>query len=139
MNIDDKPAIKVIERAAEELKKIKEMKAPEWSRFVKTGVAKERPPVNRDWWYTRTASVLRRLYKVKAPIGVSKLRKKYSSRKNRGFKPERVYRGSGKIIRSMLQQLEKINFIEQKKVKGRKGRILTKKGRSFLDKVAKNV
>ncbi len=137
MGIYDIQVNELIKKASEELKKIDVMKAPEWSRFVKTGTSKERPPVDRDWWYARSASVLRKLYIYNSPIGVSKLRKKYGGKKNLGHKPERTYKGSGKIIRTIFQQLEKAGFVKQLDKKGRKGRILTTKGKSFLDKLGK--
>ncbi|MBN2112236.1 40S ribosomal protein S19, partial [Candidatus Woesearchaeota archaeon] len=70
-SIFDVDQTELIEQAAEELKKMPEIKAPEWALFVKTGVSKERPPVRNDWWYVRVASVLRRIY-LKGPVGVSK-------------------------------------------------------------------
>ena len=70
----------LINKAAEELKK--QIKEPEWAKFVKTGVAKDRPPAETDWWYKRAASILRSVY-LKGPIGTNKLRHKYSSKKNR--------------------------------------------------------
>lgn len=127
---------KLIEKAALELKKL--IKAPEWSQFVKTGVSKERPPVDRDWWYHRAASILRTVY-IRGPVGTNKLRVKYGSKKNRGVKPEKFYPGSGKIIRTILQQLEKIELIKSVEKSKHKGRIITPKGKSFLDKLAKNV
>lgn len=127
---------KLIEKAAEALKKIEQVKMPDWAFFVKTGPAKEKQPVNKDWWYFRAASILRKLY-VQGPIGVSKLRKKYGSKKNRGHKPERFYKGSGKMIRVILQQLEKAGFVKFVEKGVHKGRILTPKGKSFLDKLAK--
>ena len=127
-----------IENVSEELKKIEIVKAPEWSEFVKTGVHKERPPEEKDWWYSRLASVLRKIY-VLGPIGVNKLRRKYGGRKHRGTRPMRTYKGSGKIIRVALQQLEKSGFIKQVVKKGRKGRILTPKGTSFLDNIANKI
>ena len=78
-NIYDVPQDELTEKAAEELKKIPEIKPPEWAKFVKTGAAKERAPMRKDWWYTRTASVLKKLY-MQGPVGVSKLRKKYGSK-----------------------------------------------------------
>ena len=53
----DADAQELIEKAAEELKKIPEIKPPEWAAFAKTGMHKERPPAKNDWWYLRTASV----------------------------------------------------------------------------------
>ena len=125
----------LIKEAAEELKKIPEIKPPEWIGFVKTGRHKERVPANSDWWHTRAAAVLRSVYKL-GPIGVSKLRTKYGGKKRRGHKKAHTYRGSGNIIRKCLQQLEKAGFIKQTIIKGRKGRIITPKGTSFLDKIA---
>ena len=92
------------EEMAEEFKKGGKNTPPSWHSFVKTGAGKERPPVSNDWWYIRTASVLRRVALL-GPIGVSKLRVHYGNNKNRGHKPEKFYRGSGNILRKILQQL----------------------------------
>ena len=78
---------KFIEICKEELKKIKEIKPPEWSRFAKTGVHKKFPPQQDDWWYIRSASILRRIY-LDGPVGVARLRTYYGGRKERGHKPE---------------------------------------------------
>ena len=106
---------------------------PEWTKFVKTGAGKERTPSREDWYYVRAASVLRKVY-LKGPIGVAKLRVKYGNKKNRGHKPEKFYRGSGKIIRSILQQLEKANLLKDKKEGVHKGRIIAPLGISLVDK-----
>jgi small subunit ribosomal protein S19e len=136
MKINDLPSGQVIEKTANALKKIPEMQPPEWSQFVKTGVHKERPPVDENWWYVRSASILKKISRL-GPIGVNKLRKKYGGKKNRGHKPEKRFDASGNIIRKILQQLEKANFIEQTSKGVHKGRILTPKGKSFLDKSSK--
>ena len=133
VNIYDVNRQKLIEEASKELKK--SVKVPEWSKFVKTGHFKERPPVNTDWWYLRTASVLTKIYKL-GPIGVSKLRTLYGSKKNKGSKPEHRYRASGKIIRTVLQQLQELGYIKYEDKTKRKGRKITPKGKSFLDKIA---
>lgn len=125
----------LIERAAQELKKIAEIKPPEWARFVKTGAHKERPPVNQDWWYIRTAAILRSVYKL-GPVGVSKLRTKYGGKKRRGYKPPEFRKGSGNIIRKILQQLEEAKLIKKVDKGVHKGRIITPKGKSLLDKTA---
>jgi len=126
----------LIEKTAEKLKQIEQVNPPEWSNFVKTGTSRERPPIKDDWWYSRTASILRKL-DILGPIGTNKLKRKYGGRKNRGHKPEKFFKGSGKIIRTILGQLEKAGLAEQKETKGHKGRSLTKKGKSFLDTVTK--
>tara|TARA_Y100000034_G_scaffold22546_2_gene26001 strand:+ start:7761 stop:8459 length:699 start_codon:yes stop_codon:yes gene_type:complete len=133
-NIYDVDPNKLIEKAALELKNLG-LKKPIWTDFVKTGMHKERPPVDNDWWYIRLAAVLRSVYKL-GPIGTSKLTRKYGGRKNRGHKPDKVFKGSGSIIRKALQQLEQSGFVIKAEKGVHKGRIATPKGRSFLDKIA---
>ena len=122
-------------KLAQALKGIKEFKAPEWAEFIKSGPAKERPIDDPDFWYKRAASILRQIYK-KDIVGVNRLRTKYGSKKNRGYKPEEFRRSSGKIIRTILQQAESAGFVEKVKEK-RSGRKLTTKGKEFLEDVAK--
>ena len=122
-------------KLAEALKQIPEFKAPEWSLYVKTGVAKKRPPVEEDFWYKRAASILRQAY-IKKIIGVNRLKTRYGSKYNRGMKPEKFKKASGKIIRVILQQAEAAGFLEKYNQPGkRSGRILTLKGKEFLDNI----
>lgn len=125
----------LIKRLAEHLKSVEEIKPPQWALFVKTGVHKERPPAQKDWWWIRSASLLRKAY-LNNGIGVSRLRRVYGGRKNRGHKPEHKYKASGSVIRKSLQQLEAAGFL--KKEKG-KGRAVTSKGQSLLSKVSKEI
>ena len=118
---------------AEALKKIPEIKAPDWSFFVKSGVSKQRVPEDPEFWYIRTASILRQLY-INGVVGVERLRTRYGGRKNRGVRPARFRKSSGKIIRTILQQAEKAGLVETIKDK-QFGRRLTKKGREFLDSI----
>ncbi|MBU1975342.1 MAG: 30S ribosomal protein S19e [Nanoarchaeota archaeon] len=120
----------ITENAAKKLKSL--LEKPEWANFVKTGMHKERPPEHEDWWYLRAASILRRINTL-GPIGVSKLRAKYGGKKNRGVKKEHTYRGSGKIIRTLVQDLEKKGFVEKAKAPAT-GRIITVKGKEILFK-----
>ena len=138
VSIYDVDPNELIDKASEELKKVNDVNPPEWAIFVKTGMHKERPPSNRDWWYTRSASILRTIYKL-GPIGVSKLRTKYGGKKRRGYKPEHFYKGSGNIARKVLQQLEKAGLVKRAEKSVHKGRIITGKGKSFLDKIATQI
>jgi small subunit ribosomal protein S19e len=131
----DVPANELIDKLAEELKKIKEIKAPSWTVFVKTGMSKERPPVREDWWYVRAAAVLRTVRRL-GPVGVAKLRTKYGGKKNRGHMTEHSYNGSGNIIRKVLQQLDAAGLTKKVGDGVKKGRIITPKGISLIDKVA---
>ena len=134
----DVEPIELIEKTAEELKKIEAIKPPIWASFVKTGMHKERPPARDDWWYIRAAAILRAVRKS-GPVGVQKLRTKYGGKKGRGHKPEHFYRGSGNIIRKILQQLEKAELIKKGEKGVHKGRVVTPKGISMLDKVADSI
>lgn len=133
MSVKDVDSRELIISTAEELKKTEGVTPPVWAPFVKTGSHKERVPDNADWWYIRAAALLRRVAIQNA--GVSRLRKAYGGRKNRGYKPEKKVVASGNIIRKILQQLEAAKFVK----KGKKGRQITAAGQKFLDKVAKNL
>jgi small subunit ribosomal protein S19e len=125
----------LVNQAAGELKKQKLVEPLDWSKFVKTGRAKERQPDSQDWWYARSAAILRSVAKL-GPVGTEKLRTKYGSKKDRGHQPEKFFKASGSIIRKILQQLEKAELIKQTEKGVHKGRVLTPKGQSFLDKLA---
>ncbi len=128
----------LIEKTALELKKIPELKPPVWANYVKTGVNKERPPIRNNFWYIRAAAILRSVYLL-GPVGVSKLRTKYGSKRNRGYKPDKIYKSSGSIIRKILQGLEKAGFLTEEKKGIHKGRKITKKGKEFLDNISKQI
>lgn len=132
----DVPINDLIEKVAENLKKLNEIKPPIWADFVKTGRHKERRPVRTDWWFTRTAAVMLSVARL-GPVGVSKLRMKYGGKKNRGVASEHQYRGSGNIIRKALQQLEKAGLVKETQKGVHKGRVLTPKGISFIAKATK--
>jgi small subunit ribosomal protein S19e len=134
-SIYDVATDELLTKVAEKLKKIPEIKPPTWAVFVKTGMHKVRPPVNREWWYMRTAAVLRSIYKL-GPVGVSKLRTKYGGKKRNGHAPPHFAKGSGNIIRKAMQQLQKADLIKYVEKGIHKGRIVTPKGKSLLDKTA---
>ena len=124
-----------IDRLAKYLKEnVKEIEPPEWAMYVKTGSHKERIPSDQDWWYKRCASLLRKLY-IHGPTGVEKFRTVYGGRKDLGLKREHFRKAGGKIIRLALQQLEKAGLVQ---IVPGKGRSLTPKGRSLLDKLSRD-
>ena len=125
----------LIQEMAEDLKNFKDIIPPTWAPFVKTGVHKELPPEGPDWWYVRSAAVLRKIY-LKGPMGVRKIQSEYGGRKNRGAKEEQFRRGSGSISRKILQQLEKAALVIQTD-KG--GRQITARGMAFVDEVARRI
>ena len=133
-SINETAPEKAINALAGELKKLKEISAPEWAKFVKTGNHRMRPPTNPDWWHIRAASVLKNIYNH-GPVGVSKMRSRYGGRKNMGRKPHRFTKASGNILRKITQQLETAGLV-QKSQSTKKGRIISPKGQSLLDKTA---
>lgn len=118
--------------AADKLKELEHVQPPVWASFVKTGIHKERAPTQEDWWYIRSAAILRKVA-LQGPIGTSKLRVHFGGRKNRGHKPDAFRKGSGSIIRNAMQQLEAAGLVKQVDVQGHKGRVVTPKGESLLD------
>ncbi|HLD39348.1 MAG TPA: 30S ribosomal protein S19e [archaeon] len=106
---------------------------PEWARFVKTGVSRERQPEHQDWYYARSASILRKIY-LDGPVGTERLRTYYGGLHRRGHKPAHFAPGGGKIIRTILQQLESAGYVKKEK----KGRSVTPVGQKFVDSCAKN-
>lgn len=120
-----------VEEYAAHLKKMGLLDVPDYVDFVKTGVAKELAPFDPDWFYMRAASVARQVYMTNN-LGVRQLTKKHGGRHRRGSRPNVSSKGSGSVDRRALQALEKLGFIETTK----KGRIITSKGRSDLDRVA---
>jgi len=137
MIMRDVPIQKLIEKLSEELKKNESIKPPDWSKYVKTGVSEERPPLQKDWWFLRSAAVLRKIY-INGPVGVQRLRTAFGGRRRRGHKGAHHKKAGGKILRLIIQQLEKSGYI-QKVDKPKKGRIVTSKGQGLLNKVSKEI
>ncbi len=128
----------LIESVSKELQNVESVEAPAWAAFCKTGAHAERPPAREDWWYMRSASILRKVY-LKGPIGVAKLKHLYGGKKNRGHKPEEFREGSGNIARKILQQLEKAGYLKQEAKGVHKGRVLTPAGKKVLQKAAEDL
>lgn len=128
----DVPPAPLIEALSGKLRERPSITPPAWAPFVKTGVHREKAPVQRDWWHPRVAAVLRKVY-LEGPIGVERLRGAYGGARDRGAAPDRAKKGSGSIIREALQQLEKEKLVEN--VKG-VGRRVTPQGRALVDAAA---
>jgi small subunit ribosomal protein S19e len=131
----DAPAKELIDMVAKKLQNDKSIVPPEGVSYARTGADKENPPEDKNWWYARCASILRKIY-INSGIGVEHLRAEYGGKRDRGSKPYKARSGSGSITRRTLQQLEKAGLVT--KIRG-KGRVLTSKGRSFLDNTSHEV
>lgn len=132
----DIPAYKLIEKLAKHLKdNVSEIEPPPWASLVKTGMHVQRPPQDPEWWYTRCASLLRKVY-VHGPIGVERLRAEYGGRKDYGVRPEHAAKSSGAIVRLGLQQLQAAGFLESFENQGRR---VTREGNKLLEEISEEV
>lgn len=126
----------LIESIAEKLKEYPEISPPEGSEFWKTAFFKELAPHDTEnFWYIRCASILRKVKKY-GPIGVNKLRKFYGGRNRRGPGLNHSAKGSGKIIRVALQQLENAKLID---TNDKEGRTTSPEGTSLLERTAYSI
>lgn len=126
------PPNMLIEELAKYLKEnFGEIKPPEWAFYAKTGPTRERVPDDPDWWYKRCAALLRKIY-LYGPVGIERLRTAYGGRTKNTVKRKHFKKGGGSSIRKPLQQLEAAGLV----TKTPKGRVLTDKGRSVVDRVA---
>ena len=132
--IFDVPADDLISKLSEQLKKDKKINPPEWASYVKTGTHAEKIPQNRDWWYTRCASLVRKVY-LHGPIGISDLKSYYGGRKRIGYNLDHHKDAGGAIIRNALQQLEASGYVEKKS----KGRSISSEGMKRVDRLATEI
>merc|ERR1719491_1774993 len=130
--VKDVEADRFIAAFAQHLKRQGRFEIPKWADYVKTGKFKELPPQDPDWLYVRTASMVRKVY-IRGGSGVGAFRKVYGGQHRRGTCTNVYAKGSGKIARYCLQQLEEMGLVEQDESGGRK---ITKEGQRELDTVA---
>jgi small subunit ribosomal protein S19e len=132
----DVPADALIEAVAAEIDD--EIEEPDWAAYTKTGVGRELPPEQEDFWSIRAASLLRKVA-VDGPLGVGRLREAYGDSKQGSTRyrtrPDTKSEASGKVIRTILQQLEEAGYV----VNQSGGRSLSGEGRALLDRVAGEV
>jgi small subunit ribosomal protein S19e len=127
----DVPSARLIAALAVQMKSLSSVQEPDWAPWVKTGSHAERPPANADWWFTRAASLLRKLY-LHGPVGLSDLERAYGGSKALHYAPKHHRDAGGSSIRRILKQLEQAELV----AKTPKGRVLSPKGRALLDKAS---
>jgi len=133
------PAV-FLPQLATELRNRQAVAPPPWATFVKTGVHKQRAPVQTDWWYLRSASVLRKIY-LKGHVGIARLSAEYGGKRDRGSAPYHTRTGSRAILREIVHQLEKSGLVQPYKTRGRRvspagEKLLTTVSRDVLEKLA---
>lgn len=134
VSVHDVPSGKLISALAVQMKGLPGMEQPDWSHWVKTGSHAERPPTNGDWWFTRAASLMRKVY-LHGPVGLSDLERAYGGTKALHYYPKHHRDAGGSSIRKILKQLEQAELV----AKTSKGRVLSPKGRAMIDKVSKDI
>jgi small subunit ribosomal protein S19e len=135
VTVYDVPAEKLILKTAQKLKENPNIVPPEWAEYVKTGRHTERAPSQDDWWYTRAAAILRKIY-VKGPMGSSRLAAEYGGYADKGSMPNKAVKGSRNIARKCMMQLEAAGYLVSK---DKQGRAISPAGQSLLDNTAKEV
>lgn len=130
--VDVPPAV-LLPRLAEELRSRPGIAPPGWAAFAKTGVHKSKAPATPDWWWVRSASLLRKIHLI-GPIGVEQLASEYGGKRDRGSKPYHARSGSRSITREIIAQLEGAGLVRPEK---NRGRMVTADGQRMLDRVAR--
>ncbi|HZY91461.1 MAG TPA: 30S ribosomal protein S19e [Thermoplasmata archaeon] len=131
----DVPPAALLPKLADALRTQKAVVPPLWAGFVKTGVHKQRGPVQVDWWYLRSASVLRKISLI-GPTGIERLSTEYGGKRDRGSAPYHARSGSRAILREIVQQLEKSGLLESQKKRGRR---VSAEGQRLLDGLSREV
>lgn len=131
----DVPARMLIDRVSADLKAGGKVTPPEWSPFVRTGVHTEKAPQDPDWWFTRMAAVLRKVY-MEGPIGTSRLAAEFGGKQDDGSAPYHPRKGSRGITRHCLQQLEALGLVSKAESRGR---TVTPQGRKLLDRFSQQI
>ena len=134
VSVHDVPSSRLITALAAQMKEVPGVEQPDWSRFVKTGSHAERPPADPEWWYTRAASLMRKLY-LHGPVGLGDLERAYGGSKALKYYPKHHRDAGGSSIRKILKQLEQAELV----TKTPKGRVLSSKGRGMIDKASKEI
>ncbi|XP_063684620.1 small ribosomal subunit protein eS19-like [Bolinopsis microptera] len=117
------------------LKKSGKLTIPKWTDIVKTATFKELPPKDNDWYYIRSAALLRRVY-LRQGVGTGSLRKIYGGRINRGSAPSHHKNASASVIRHALKGLVEMKLIANHPDGGR---MITSAGRRDADRIASQV
>ena len=118
--------------------------------YIKTGCSREVSPQEDDWFYTRCASLARKIY-LRPCLGVGTLQHIFGKQGRFGNKRKHHTKGSGKVIRYALHQLEAADLLMKLNDKRNKNvsqeiknsdetffpRVVTYEGQKILNEIAK--
>jgi len=132
--VKDVDAFKWIKGFAAHLKTQGQLEVPEFVDYTKTSSAKTLAPQDPDWYYVRSAAVLRRVY-LRPFTGIGGLSKVFGSAYGKS-RPMHFRTAAKGVLRHVLQSLEKLGLLT-KSDDG--GRVITKAARRDCDRVAMKV
>ena len=139
----DVPSNAFINELASFFKEKNVIKLPKWSYLVKSSHANEVVPLDPDYMFYKAAAIARILYITKSKaIGVGSLKSFFGKKMRRGVEPPKFMKAAGKIIREIVKQLKANGYVENYGTKQNAvtyGMVLTKQGRTELDKIASKV
>merc|ERR1712110_802855 len=95
---------------ADFLKRTNKIELPKWVDLVKTGHYHELTPYDEDWFYTRAAAIMRKIY-VKPNVGVGRLANKFGAKERNGSIRKHHAKDSKAVIRACLKALEKAKLM----------------------------
>merc|ERR1712048_1450934 len=110
VTLKDVPANDYIAAYADFLKKTNKIELPKWVDLVKTGHYHELTPYDEDWFYTRAAAIMRKIY-VKPNVGVGRLANKFGGKERNGSVRKHHAKDSRAVIRACLKALEKAKLM----------------------------
>merc|ERR1719498_665807 len=115
-NAKSVPADILIRDYSRHLQELGEIKMPLWVNHIKTGKRKQMPPQEKNWFYTRIASIARQLYIHPKGIGVGALSRFYGGRQRSTTRKKHFSKSSRGLIRYALKALKKLGFAETVKI-----------------------
>merc|ERR1712203_155895 len=155
VTLKDVPAGKFIQAYADFLKKSNKIELPSWVDLVKTGHFHELAPYDDDWFYTRAAAIIRKLY-IKPGYGVGRLANKFGGKERNGSARKHHAKDSRGVIRAAMKALEKAKLLTRYNDKSRKDfahdestrpcndtklnrRVVSDEGKKTINNIAKEV
>ena len=124
----DIPSELLIPALAERMAATDGIDTPDWAGFVKTAVSRERPPSQENWWFLRSAALLRKVAR-EGPIGVTHLSQAYGGSKDNGAMPNTP---AGLVEKVPTKTVE----TEEGEVQLYAGRRITSTGQKMLNEIA---
>lgn len=131
-----------ISKLAEVYKEKNLIKLPNYVNIVKCAYSNELAPSDPDWFYHKAAAISRQIYITKSKsLGVGSIKSRLGKKHRRGVNACVTSRAGGKIIRDIIGQLKANKYVENyASTEGNTlGLLITKAGKSALDKVAATI